>query len=74
MILNKVLNYFFRIGFAAAKQLISDGASIMISSRKKKNVDKALDTLQKEFGSNKVKGVVCHVSSKEDRQNLVQEV
>ncbi|XP_050438109.1 dehydrogenase/reductase SDR family member 4 isoform X2 [Adelges cooleyi] len=61
------------IGFATAKQLVVDGASIMISSRKKSNVDKAVEILQNEFGENKVHGVVCHVSKKEDRQNLIQE-
>jgi len=64
----------FRIGFAAAKQLVNDGASIMISSRKKTNVEIALEQLQKEYGVNKVKGQVCHVSKKEDRNNLIQEV
>lgn len=64
----------FRIGFAAAKQLVNDGASIMISSRKKNNVEIALEQLQKEFGVKKFKGLVCHVSKKEDRNNLIQEV
>lgn len=63
-----------RIGFAAAKQLASDGASIVISSRKQNNVDKALEMLQKEYGGDKVKGLVCHVSKKEDRSNLIKEV
>lgn len=64
----------FRIGFAAAKQLASDGASVMISSRKKNNVENALERLQKEYGVNNVKGLVCHVSKQEDRNNLIQEV
>lgn len=38
------------------------------------NVERALETLQKEYGNTKVRGVVCHVSKKEDRQNLIQEV
>lgn len=46
----------------------------MISSRKKNNVEIALEQLQKEYGINKVKGLVCHVSKKEDRNNLIQEV
>uniref|UniRef100_A0A2S2NMB6 Dehydrogenase/reductase SDR family member 4 n=1 Tax=Schizaphis graminum TaxID=13262 RepID=A0A2S2NMB6_SCHGA len=61
------------IGFAAAKQLVSDGASIMICSRKKNNVKNALEQLQKEYGVNKVKGLVCHVSKNDDRSNLIQE-
>jgi len=63
-----------RIGFATAKQLVSDGASIMISSRKKNNVANALERLQKEYGVDKVKGLVCHVSKNDDRSNLIQEV
>lgn len=65
---------FFRIGFATAKQLASHGASVMISSRKKNNVENALAKLQKEYGVSKVHGVVCHVSKKDDRLNLIQEV
>jgi len=56
------------IGFAIAKRLVDDGAKVMISSRKDKNVQKALDSL---YGSglpkDRLKGVVCHVGSKEDR-------
>ncbi|KAF0757306.1 dehydrogenase/reductase SDR family member 4 isoform X2 [Aphis craccivora] len=61
------------IGFAAAKQLMNDGASIMICSRKKNNVTNALERLQKEYGVDKVKGLVCHVSKNDDRTNLIQE-
>lgn len=46
----------------------------MISSRKKSNVEKALEILQKEFGVQKVQGCVCHVSKNDDRSNLIQEV
>ncbi|XP_050526803.1 dehydrogenase/reductase SDR family member 4-like [Daktulosphaira vitifoliae] len=61
------------IGFATAKHLVKNGASVMISSRKESNVKKAVETLQKEFGKTKVHGVVCHVSKKEDRQKLIDE-
>lgn len=46
----------------------------MISSRKKSNVEKALGKLQGEYGTKKVQGLVCHVSKKDDRSNLIQEV
>jgi hypothetical protein len=46
----------------------------MISSRKQNNVERALAELQKEYGVTKVHGVVCHVSKKDDRFNLIQEV
>jgi len=61
------------IGFAAASQLVEDGASVMISSRKKLNVDNALEKLQKKYSADKVRGVVCHVAKKDDRSNLIQE-
>lgn len=46
----------------------------MISSRKQSNVEKALEKLQKEYGIEKVRGLVCHVSKKDDRSNLIKEV
>lgn len=46
----------------------------MISSRKINNVENALKILQKDYGVHKVQGVVCHVSKKEDRSNLIEQV
>lgn len=46
----------------------------MISSRKISNVEKALEKLQKEYGVEKVRGLICHVSKKDDRSNLIKEV
>ncbi|XP_059497219.1 dehydrogenase/reductase SDR family member 4-like [Stegostoma tigrinum] len=57
------------IGFAIARRLARDGAQVMISSRKKENVDKALEQLQAEGLS--VSGIVCHVGKREDREALV---
>nr|CAD7573548.1 unnamed protein product [Timema californicum] len=59
------------IGFAVAKRLAADGASVVISSRKETNVCNAMNKLQKEGLS--VTGVVCHVAKKEDRERLFQE-
>ncbi|KAI5734782.1 hypothetical protein M8J77_010402 [Diaphorina citri] len=59
------------IGFAIAKRLSAEGASVVISSRKESNVNKAVETLQKE-GHQKISGVVCHVAKKEDRQKLFE--
>lgn len=58
------------IGFAIAQKLAEDGACVMISSRKQKNVDSAVATL-KSKGFKSVDGTVCHVGKKEDRQKLV---
>ncbi|VVC42754.1 Hypothetical protein CINCED_3A025321 [Cinara cedri] len=61
------------IGLATAHKLACDGASVMISSRRKHNVERALSILKKEYGDEKIQGVVCHVSNKDDRNNLIQE-
>lgn len=57
------------IGFAIAQRFAQSGASVIISSRKQKNVDKALEQLNQE-GLTNVQGMVCHVGKKEDRENL----
>ncbi|GFN92381.1 dehydrogenase/reductase sdr family member [Plakobranchus ocellatus] len=59
------------IGFAIARRLGQDGAKVMISSRKQKNVDAAVQTLRKE--NLDVEGVVCHVGKNEDRKKLLEE-
>ncbi|XP_048654403.1 dehydrogenase/reductase SDR family member 2, mitochondrial-like [Marmota marmota marmota] len=59
----------YRIGFSIARRLAQDGAHVIISSRKQQNVDKAVDTLQREGLS--VVGTVCHVGKAEDRERLV---
>jgi len=61
------------IGLAIAKRLANDGAKVMISSRKEKNVERALDTLYKGGLSNdNIKGVVCHVGNQADRTKLIE--
>lgn len=62
----------FRIGLAIAKRLASDGAKVVISSRKQKNVDAAVSLLKKE--GLPVTGMVCHVGLKEDREKLIAQV
>ena len=59
------------IGFAAAKRMAEDGAKVVISSRKQKNVDRALEELKSEF-PNQVAGMVCHVGKAEDRNQLIE--
>lgn len=63
----------FSIGFAIAKKLVSDGASVMVSSRKEENVKKAVETLKGVEGGN-VEGMVCHVGKSDHRKNLIKEV
>lgn len=58
------------IGYAIAKRLGEDGAKVVVSSRKQKNVDKAVETLKGE--NLDVCGIVCHVGKKEDRSKLIE--
>ncbi|XP_078688696.1 dehydrogenase/reductase SDR family member 4-like isoform X2 [Branchiostoma floridae x Branchiostoma belcheri] len=58
------------IGLAIARRLGQDGAKVVISSRKEKNVQRALQELQGE--NLDVTGMVCHVGKAEDRTNLIQ--
>nr|KAG5708757.1 hypothetical protein BaRGS_031911 [Batillaria attramentaria] len=44
----------------------------MVSSRRQENVDAAVEQLRQQ--NLKAAGVVCHVSKKEDRQRLVEEI
>lgn len=60
------------IGFAIAKRLAHDGASVVICSRKAQNVSKAVADL-KAGGLTNVLGIKCHVASKEDRHTLFAE-
>lgn len=57
------------IGFAIAKRLAEDGASVVVSSRKKDKVDKAVESIKSI--SNNVSGIPCHVGKAEDRQQLL---
>ena len=60
------------IGLAIARRLSQDGAKVMISSRKQKNVDAAVQQLRSE--NLQASGVVCHVSKQADRVKLIEEV
>jgi len=59
------------IGFSIAERLARDGAKVVISSRKQKNVDSAVERLGQE--GLLVTGVVCHVAKEEDREKLITE-
>ena len=49
-----------------------DGASVMVSSRKEQNVQRAVEKLKEE--NINVAGTVCHVSKQQDRTQLIKEV
>ncbi|XP_039251743.2 uncharacterized protein LOC120329245 [Styela clava] len=58
------------IGLAIAKRLGQNGARVVVSSRKQKNIDRAVDEL-KSIGI-KVLGIPCDVADSEQRQNLIK--
>ncbi|CAL1300763.1 unnamed protein product [Larinioides sclopetarius] len=57
------------IGLAIAKRLANDGASVVISSRKKHKVDEAVAEIKSI--SDNVSGIPCHVGKQEDRKLLL---
>ncbi|KAG5899840.1 hypothetical protein JTB14_012311 [Gonioctena quinquepunctata] len=59
------------IGFSIAKRLAQEGAKVIISSRKPKNVEQALQKLCSE--DLHVAGLTCHVSISDDRKRLFEE-
>lgn len=59
------------IGFGIAERLGLEGASVVVSSRKQKNVDEAVVKLKAR--GIEVIGVVCHVSDGQQRKNLINQ-
>ncbi|CAN6327132.1 unnamed protein product [Urochloa humidicola] len=57
------------IGLAIAERLGLEGAAIVISSRKQKNVDEAVEQLKAKGIT--VVGAVCHVSDAQQRKGLI---
>ncbi|KAJ8904899.1 hypothetical protein NDN08_001413 [Rhodosorus marinus] len=56
------------IGYATARRLGDEGATVVISSRKQRNVDRALAQLRAD--GIKADGLTCNVGRKEDRERL----
>ncbi|GAB2298937.1 hypothetical protein Dimus_033013 [Dionaea muscipula] len=59
------------IGYGIAERLGLEGASVVVSSRKQKNVDEAAEKLRSR--GIEVLGVVCHVSNPQQRKNLINQ-
>lgn len=68
--INNIYLFNCRIGYAIAKRLGDEGASVIISSRKEDNVKKATDSLRKD-GIN-AEGLVCHVGNADQRKKLFE--
>ncbi|CAL9046475.1 short-chain dehydrogenase/reductase SDRA-like isoform X1 [Musa acuminata AAA Group] len=58
------------IGFAIAQRLGLEGAAVVVSSRKQKNVDEAVEMLRSK--GIEAMGVVCHVSNPQHRKDLIE--
>eukprot|EP00249_Psilotum_nudum_P002524 c15608_g1_i1 orf=385-1272(-) len=58
------------IGFGIAQRLGLEGASLVVSSRKQKNVDEAVEKLR-TLGIDVI-GIACHVSDAAQRKNLIK--
>uniref|UniRef100_A0A1I7XLU0 Dehydrogenase/reductase SDR family member 4 n=1 Tax=Heterorhabditis bacteriophora TaxID=37862 RepID=A0A1I7XLU0_HETBA len=58
------------IGLSIAERLGQEGASVVICSRNRKNVDEAVQYLN-DKGISKAGGVVCHIANPKDQKNLV---
>ncbi|CAL9110512.1 unnamed protein product [Musa textilis] len=58
------------IGFAIAQRLGLEGAAVVVSSRKQKNVDEAVETLRSK--GIEAMGIVCHVSNPQHRKDLIE--
>ncbi|KAH7672247.1 dehydrogenase/reductase SDR family member 4 protein [Dioscorea alata] len=57
------------IGFSIAERFGLEGASVIVSSRKKRNVDEAVEKLKKK--GIEATGIVCHVSNPQQRKELI---
>lgn len=58
------------IGLAIAERFLEEGAKVVISSRKRANVEEVVNRLKAKGGD--VVGTVCHVANSEHRKNLVK--
>lgn len=58
------------IGFSIAQRLAEEGATVVITSRKEENVQKAIS----QCSNLDVSGIVCNVAKPEDRENLAKHV
>lgn len=62
------------IGFAIAKRLLQEGATVVINGRTKESVDKAVNELKQLTNSTKVSGIVADFSNVDDVNRLLKEV
>lgn len=62
------------IGFAIAKGLLKEGATVTINGRKQETVDSAIEKLKKDLPEAKVKGIVADFSKVDEVDALIQQL
>lgn len=62
------------IGFATAKTLAKEGATVIINGRSQESIDKALLELKKEVPEKLVSGIACDFSKIEEIDNAIKEL
>lgn len=62
------------IGYAIAKNLLKEGATVIINGRGNERINKAIETLKKDVPGANVSGVAADFSKKEDIDNLIKQV
>jgi NAD(P)-dependent dehydrogenase (short-subunit alcohol dehydrogenase family) len=62
------------IGYATAKQLLQEGANVIINGRTKDRVDAAISSLQKEKITGKVSGIAADFSKVGEVNALIAEI
>lgn len=62
------------IGFASAKKLIEEGASVYINGKSELNLSNALKRIKKEYPNGNIFGVLADLSTQEGCNKLIKEV
>lgn len=62
------------IGFAIAKQLLEEGAEVIINGRQKDKTEKAVLQLQQEFPKAKISGIAADFSDKNEVDELLKQL
>ncbi|MCE7054820.1 SDR family oxidoreductase [Algoriphagus sp. AGSA1] len=62
------------IGYAIAKRFLLEGATVIINGRSQESVDKAIEELKRETGSDKVSGIPADFSIVEEVDKLLKEL
>src|SRR6476646_6456714 len=62
------------IGYAIAKLLLHEGATVIINGRTQESVDKAIAALKDDNANTKLSGIAADFSKKEEVENLINQL